>query len=99
MVKQYDDGYFINGEWYSGQYNVIDEVSNYVKTEIIDPMNKDNDDFIKCMREQNVYLSNNAWSTGDYTSIEEPYDVQYITYIFYAIAFLVVLAILFIIFA
>ena len=115
MVKQYKDGYFLNGKWYSGQYNATDEVSNYIKKEIIDPMNKDSDAFIKCIREQisdynvrhgndiikvehteSVYLPDNAWSNGNYGEIEEPYETKYITYLFYGIIVILVLAILFV---
>lgn len=129
MVKQYEDGYFINGEWFNGVHrhdpsinveclgvDVIDglhTISNYTPSDKIDNeidkvlvANRANhlyyDGNSWCVLKCNgrpIYSPDNAWSTGDYASIEEPYDTQYITYLFYAIAFLVVLAILFIIFA
>lgn len=97
MVKQYDDGYFINGEWFNGVHRHDPSINvECLGVDVIDgPHLKP----IKVGADHPVYSPDNAWSTGDYTSIEEPYDTQYITYLFYAIAFLAVLAILFIIFA
>ena len=93
MVKQYEDGYFENGKWVNGIYH---QQKPILRVDVIDgPHLKP----IKVSNDHPIYSPDNAWSTGDYASIEEPYDVQYITYLFYAIAFLVVLAILFIIFA
>lgn len=84
MVKQYKDGYFLNGKWYSGQYNATDEVSNY------------NNSIIKVEHTDVVYLPDNAWSNGNYGEIEEPYETKYITYLFYGIIVILVLAILFV---
>ena len=97
MVKQYDDGYFINGEWFNGVHSYDPSINaECIGVDVIDgPHLKP----IKVSNDHPIYSPDNAWSTGDYASIEEPYDVQYVTYLFYAIAFLVVLAILFIIFA
>ena len=96
MVKQYKDGYFENGKWVNGIYHQQEPI---LRVDVIDrPHLKPIKVGDRC-NDHLVYSLDNAWSTGDYTAIEEPCDVQYITYLFYAIAFLVVLAILFIIFA
>ena len=113
MVKQYDDGYFINGEWVDGVYDGHDPsiVAEYISIEGISRVYNQQEPMLRvdiidgphlkpiCVPVEHAYLPDNAWSTGNYAAIEEPCDVQYITYLFYAIAFLAVLAILFIIFA
>ena len=126
MVKQYDDGYFINGEWFNGVHhndpiinaeclgiNVVDglhTISNYTPSDKIDNeidkvlvANRANhlyyDGNSWCVSKCNdrpIYSPDNAWSNGAYGEIEEPYDTKYITYLFYGIIVILVLAILFV---
>ena len=100
MVKQYKDGYFLNGKWYGGTYvkESHDKWFN-ISVDVIDgphtrPINGNG--IIKVEHTEPIYLPDNAWSNGAYGEIEEPYDVQYITYLFYGIIVILVLAILFV---
>ncbi len=43
-----------------------------------------------------MYQPDNAWSAGKYNEIEEPYEVRYIVYLFYAIILTVFIVFLFI---
>jgi len=100
MVKQYKDGYFLNGKWCGGTY--VKE-SHDMSVDVIDgphlkPIKSGqlvtlvNDEFV-----EPVYLPDNAWSNGAYGKIEEPYETKFITYLFYGIIVILVLAILFVI--
>ena len=103
MVKQYKDGYFLNGKWYGGTYvkESHDKWFN-ISVDVIDgphlrPIK--NGQLVALTDDgcvEPVYLPDNAWSNGAYGEIEEPYDVQYITYLFYGIIVILVLAILFV---
>jgi len=87
MVKQYKDGYFLNGKWYGGTYikeshdMFVDVIDGPHLRPIVEP----------------VYLPDNAWSNGAYGEIEEPYEMKFITYLFYGLIVILVLAILFVI--
>ena len=104
MVKQYKDGYFLNGKWHSGQFDNSEIIErNKVSVDVIDgphlrPIKSGQlvaltDD--GCV--EPVYLPDNAWSSGNYNEIEEPYETKFITYLFYGFIVILVLAILFVI--
>ncbi len=102
MVKQYKDGYFLNGKWHSGKYDydagplphtnsinaTLDSLTSIKSGQLV-ALTDDG-----CVNP--VYLPDNAWSNGAYGEIEEPYETKYITYLFYGIIVILVLAILFV---
>jgi len=103
MVKQYKDGYFLNGKWFDGQFDNSEIIErNKVIADVIDgphlrPIKSGQlvaltDD--GCV--EPVYLPDNAWSNGNYNEIEEPYETKFITYLFYGFIVILVLAILFV---
>ena len=99
MVKQYKDGYFLNGKWHSGKYDynagplphtnsinaTLDSLTSIKSGQLVDD---------GCV--EPVYLPDNAWCNGNYGEIEEPYETKYITYLFYGFIIILVLAILFV---
>ena len=101
MVKQYKDGYFLNGKWFNGYYDYDARPQPHIKpiNATLDSLSIKNGQLVALTDDgcvEPVYLPDNAWSNGNYGEIEEPYDTKYITYLFYGIIVILVLAILFV---